>query len=184
MMRIPTTKSKHSEKGQSTIGLLIFFPVLLMMVMALVYTGQPIYLKLAAQNAAYSYAVVNARSPIYNIAAMDAVGEYVVNRTPGMTTMAKQTILINGDVDRGAASDDPNQEFMWRGSEYSQVTIVPAGDKNDVWNYYSWQPEGQNLWSQLMKGIAFGPRATFMRCDVDRCWYTQSDGDKGWTLIN
>jgi len=180
MMQIQGVTKKNSEKGQSTIGLLIFFPMLMLMVMVILYTGYPIYLKLAAQNASYSFAMETARAPGYNTNAMDDVGNYVVNRTPGMTTFARQTFLQPGPS-FGGASDDPNDEFILRTPMNGQVTIVPNGDNNPVFQMLSTDPSLPAIWNSMITGSAFGPRPTFMRCDNRAiCWTTRSGGDAGW----
>lgn len=184
MMRIPKTRKESSEKGQTTIGMLIFFPVLMVMVLTILYTGFPIYLKLSAQNAAYAYAMETARAPGYNTAAMDFVGDAVVNRTPGLTTWARQTLMAPYPVDAGGASDDPGGEFFLRSGMNGQVTIIPNGDKNPVLNMNTLDPNLPAMWNSLITGSAFGPRPTFMRCDdLTTCWSTKGGGNQGWALV-
>jgi len=156
-MQIQGVTKKNSEKGQSTIGLLIFFPMLMLMVMVILYTGYPIYLKLAAQNASYSFAMETARAPGYNTNAMDDVGNYVVNRTPGMTTFARQTFLQPGPS-FGGASDDPNDEFILRTPMNGQVTIVPNGDNNPVFQMLSIDPWLINPYFDTCNQINFHER--------------------------
>jgi Flp pilus assembly protein TadG len=182
MIKIKSSKTKVSEKGQATIGMLIFFPVLMLMVMTVLYAGYPIYLKLAAQNAAYSFAMETSRAPGYNFNAMNDVGTYVVNRTPGMTTWAKQTLLFPSPIFFNG-SDDPNSEFIMRTSMNGQVTIVPNGENNPLLHMSTVDPSLAALWNQLITGSAFGPRPTFMRCDnVGLCWTTRSGADQSWSI--
>jgi len=120
----------RSEKGQSTIELILLTPLVFLMIFIVLYVGWYFYAKLSAQNAAYSSAVVYASWS----------GQEISSYGIGNPKTPLQDYVLQSGEGMKVMWDDANN-YVFPHSEYTVSRIGGLGfiievSPSEVENYY------------------------------------------------
>lgn len=155
-MHLPSFVRK-SERGQATLELVIILPVMGLFVLLIAYVGWWTYLKLAAQNAAYSGAVYMPRER-YGLAGNTLAQQSTLHADEGMKQMWESSTV---DI-------YTHKEHGWTRRGGSGMTIhISALTWSKFWEIFS-SGGGANT----PKGTAFFMYSPFMSAGSENGWIT------------